>query len=92
VNDEIHLIRTDILLWILGGFVEPLDEMPGDGSRFLSVAYVRELKRLASKPRCKQGEIKKIANRFGRSHKAAVLMIYRQRHQIDVPRWWQDVA
>lgn len=87
--NSVHLIRTDVLLLSLGGFAEPPREMPND--RFLPVGYVRELKRLAEKRRCSHGEVKELADRYGRPVGAATTAIYYQRRN-NAPGWWDEVA
>lgn len=87
---ELHVVSTDVLLWTLGGFAEPSEEMPHD--KFLPVAYVRELKRLALKPRCSRGEVKEIAERYGRSHNSAIAAISFRRRNTRPSRWWDEVS
>ena len=87
---ELHVVGTDVLLWALGGFAEPSEEMPY--ARFLPVGYVRELKRLALKPRCSNMEVKELAERYDRSYSGAVSAICFRRRNTRLSRWWDEVT
>lgn len=102
----IDVVRTDVLLWVLGGFassvggskpsINELVPSRSDGRAAngpLPAAYVRGLKALAAKPRCAYGEIAALARRFNRSvDSARMLVYYRRRAASRSARYWDDVA
>lgn len=62
----LHVVRTDAMLWALGGF-EPATGGDRRHSRFLPDRLMSQLRVIAAKPRTKYGEISVIAKRWGRS-------------------------
>lgn len=63
---ELHIIRTDVLLWALGGLgdAEPLsaEREPWQPLSPLQIATIR---RLAAKAHCEWGELRDAAQRIG---------------------------
>lgn len=86
----LHVVRTDVLLWTLGGFAET-DEAALFRVNGLSPVYVRGLKAIASKPRAAYGEVLDYTRRNGQSRQVASKYIHAFRHN-KAYRCWSDVA
>lgn len=85
---KIDVIRTDVLLYCLEGFAESTfkSDVPY-WSRGYSLDCWKEIVRIASKDRSEMGEIKDIADRFGRNKNSLAVLISKIRNgHIDVPQ------
>lgn len=72
-RNEMHVIRTDVLLWALGGFAEP----PAEAGRFraLPTGLAREVAEIARRRRAQDNEIVDLAERWNWSRNSLSALI-----------------
>ena len=87
----LHVVKTDVLLWVLGGFAEPPVEP--ENPIALPLAYVREIKKLVEcGRRLRRGEVQALAERYGGSSTSISSLVSKYRRLRQMPSYWQDAA
>jgi len=82
---DLHIVRTDVLLWTLGGFAEPPKK--AQGRTTIEPKLLDELRQVASRSKARHGELTNLARRFDRSNETLRVFVWKIRHGIE-PRYW----
>jgi hypothetical protein len=83
----LHVVKTDVLLYALGGFAPEPMEWPA--KNFLPMKLIREIKRVAAKPKASYGEVRTLATRYQRDYKSMGTWIYLARRN-RTPAYWNS--
>lgn len=89
-KNQLHVIRTDVLLWALEGLAER-QQCCEHTSRLLTGRQIKAIRELAAKPRCAKGETIEMAERAGMRHGSLQQLVYRARRGYS-PAYWKDAA
>jgi hypothetical protein len=93
-NHQLHVIRSDVLLWRLGGFEPNAGTEPiRDKHRPLLPWQVAEIMRLAKRPlNTRGGTIKAFAERADIPYRSVMVMMHRVRRGTEPRRWRKLLA
>lgn len=92
MDNELHVVRADILLWTLGGFAAEDASFPNLGPKFLPRDYMLAVRRHVSEnPTRFSAGVKRIAETYGRSYNATCQHVSRYRRG-RLPARWDLVA
>ena len=85
----LHIVRTDVLLWSLGGFAEPPKDL-SLADRYLSAPLRHRLAELVrTNQRVPHGEVKQLADRYGYDRNRLIAIVHFARKR-GVPHYWDE--
>lgn len=90
-KNELHVIRTDVLLWALEGLAER-QQRSEHTSGLLTDRQITVIRELAAKPRCGKGEALDAAARLEMSSDSLKQLVWRVRNQGYSPAYWGVAA
>lgn len=90
-KNELHVIRTDVLLWALEGLAERQQRCKHT-SGLLTDMQINTIRDLAAKPGCARGEIKDAAQRIGMTLGSLKQLMWRVRRRGYAPAYWEYAA
>jgi hypothetical protein len=85
------IVRTDVLLWTLGGFAVPPREVINGTA--MPASYIKEIKKLVERGgRIGNREAIDLGERFGHSPSSISTLVSTYRHRRPMPPYWREVT